>query len=69
MAEAFNLFNIANLSGYGNGLVQTAAFGPPTVRAAQIFGSGGTRRLNYFTSCNERKSCGFENATKIIPER
>jgi hypothetical protein len=43
MAEAFNLFNIANLSGYGNGLVQTAAFGQPTVRAAQIFGSGGPR--------------------------
>jgi hypothetical protein len=43
MAEAFNLFNVANLSGYGNGLVQTAAFGQPTVRAAQIFGTGGPR--------------------------
>jgi hypothetical protein len=47
MAEAFNLFNIANLSGYGNGLVQTAAFGQPTVRAAQIFGSGGPRAFQF----------------------
>jgi hypothetical protein len=47
MAEAFNLFNIANLSGYGNGLVQTAAFGQPTARRAQIFGSGGPRAFQF----------------------
>jgi hypothetical protein len=35
MAEAFNLFNVANLSGDGNGLVQTAAFGP-SLRSGQL---------------------------------
>ena len=47
MAEAFNLFNIAKYLRHVNGLVQTAAFGQPTVRGAQIFGSGGPRAFQF----------------------
>jgi len=54
MAEAFNLFNIANLSGYGSGLnalattgVQAATYGQPTVRTAQVFGTGGPRAFQF----------------------
>jgi hypothetical protein len=47
----FNAFNIANLRGYGNTLdirsanpaAQTFAFGQPTQRALQTFGSAGPR--------------------------
>jgi hypothetical protein len=39
--EAFNLFNIANLTGYSFNL--NAAFGQPTSRVGQVFGSGGPR--------------------------
>ncbi len=48
-AEAFNIFNIANLSGYSFNLDQVAptnqtfSFGQPTSRAGQVFGSGGPR--------------------------
>ncbi|HTS28648.1 MAG TPA: carboxypeptidase-like regulatory domain-containing protein [Bryobacteraceae bacterium] len=48
-AEAFNIFNIANLSGYSFNLDQvtptnqTYSFGQPTSRAGQVFGSGGPR--------------------------
>jgi hypothetical protein len=47
-AEAFNIFNIANLSGYSFNLDQVTAnqtysFGQPTSRAGQVFGSGGPR--------------------------
>ena len=49
--EVFNAFNIANLRGYGstldirnpNPLAQTYAFGQPTQRALQTFGSAGPR--------------------------
>jgi hypothetical protein len=46
--EVFNLFNIANLSGYNFTLdtvqaQQTYAFGQPTARINQVFGSGGPR--------------------------
>jgi hypothetical protein len=46
--EAFNVFNIANLGGYSFTVdnvqpVQTFAFGQPTSRAGQVFGSGGPR--------------------------
>lgn len=49
-AEMFNLFNIANLSGYNFTLdtvkpKQTFAFGQPTGRINQVFGSGGPRAL------------------------
>jgi hypothetical protein len=47
-AEAFNIFNIANLGGYNFNLDQvqpnqTFSFGQPTQRAGQVFGSGGPR--------------------------
>ena len=49
--EVFNAFNIANLRGYGstldirnpNPLAQTYAFGQPTQRVLQTFGSAGPR--------------------------
>lgn len=41
--EAFNVLNIANLTGHGVNLFQTTAFGQPTSRATQVFGSGGPR--------------------------
>jgi hypothetical protein len=51
MVEGFNVFNIANLTGYSNtlnalvpaGQVQPATFGQPTDRVNQIFGTGGPR--------------------------
>ncbi|MFN8001534.1 MAG: hypothetical protein U0X75_11010 [Acidobacteriota bacterium] len=43
--EIFNVFNIANLSGYNFNLTSGAAFGQPTQRATQVFGSGGPRAL------------------------
>jgi hypothetical protein len=55
IAEAFNVFNIANLTGYGSGLnalvapnqVQQATFGQPSNRVNQIFGTGGPRALQF----------------------
>ena len=44
-AEGFNLFNIANLGGISNSLNNPAAFGVPTSRAGQVFGSGGPRAV------------------------
>jgi hypothetical protein len=41
--DVFNLFNVANLSGYGTNLLNPAAFGKPTRRFDQVFGSGGPR--------------------------
>jgi Carboxypeptidase regulatory-like domain len=51
LGEVFNAFNIANLKGYSfnldtanaNPAAQTFAFGQPTQRALQTFGSGGPR--------------------------
>jgi hypothetical protein len=51
LGEIFNMFNIANLSGYSFNLdtkaatsaAQTFAFGQPTQRINQTFGSGGPR--------------------------
>jgi hypothetical protein len=42
MGEAFNLFNIGNLSGRSGNLLG-AGFGQPTSRVTQVFGSGGPR--------------------------
>ena len=42
IGEVFNLYNKANLSGHSGNLA-SAAFGQPTSRATQIFGSGGPR--------------------------
>jgi hypothetical protein len=48
IGEVFNLYNKANLSGY-SGDVTTAAFGQPTTRSTQIFGSGGPRAFQLGT--------------------
>jgi hypothetical protein len=40
--EVFNVYNAANLSGYSGNLA-SAAFGQPTSRFTQVFGSGGPR--------------------------
>ena len=42
IGEAFNVYNAANLSGYGGNLT-SSAFGQHTSRATQVFGSGGPR--------------------------
>jgi hypothetical protein len=42
-AESFNILNVANLTGYGVNLFESSAFGQPTNRATQVFGSGGPR--------------------------
>jgi hypothetical protein len=47
MGEAFNLFNIANLSGYSGNLSNPATFGQPTRRFDQVFGSGGPRAFQF----------------------
>nr|MBA3640662.1 TonB-dependent receptor [Acidobacteriota bacterium] len=44
LVEAFNVYNAANLSGYSGDLT-IAAFGQPTQRVTQVFGSGGPRSL------------------------
>ncbi|MCI0390349.1 MAG: carboxypeptidase regulatory-like domain-containing protein [Acidobacteria bacterium] len=55
IAEAFNLFNIANLTSYGEGLnalaapgqTQQATFGQAGNRVNQIFGTGGPRAYQF----------------------
>jgi hypothetical protein len=42
IGEVFNLYNNANLTGFAGDLT-SAAFGQPTARATQVFGSGGPR--------------------------
>lgn len=42
IGEVFNLYNAANLIGYSGNLA-SAAFGQPTARFTQLFGSGGPR--------------------------
>jgi hypothetical protein len=42
IGEVFNLFNTPNLVGYSGDLTQ-AAFGQPSARFTQVFGSGGPR--------------------------
>jgi hypothetical protein len=42
IGEVFNLYNKANLTGYSGDLT-TPAFGQPTSRTTQVFGSGGPR--------------------------
>jgi len=45
LAEIFNLFNVANLVQYSGNLANPAAFGQPTARFDQVFGSGGPRAV------------------------
>jgi Carboxypeptidase regulatory-like domain/TonB-dependent Receptor Plug Domain len=42
IGEVFNLFNVANLTGY-SGVLNQLGYGQPTARAGQVFGSGGPR--------------------------
>ena len=42
IGEVFNLYNAANLSGHSGNLTNVA-FGQPTSRFTQVFGSGGPR--------------------------
>ena len=44
IGELFNIYNAENLSGY-SGDVTSSAFGQPTSRATQVFGSGGPRAV------------------------
>jgi hypothetical protein len=46
IGEVFNIFDIANLSGYSNVLNQ-ANYGQPSTRAGQVFGSGGPRAFQF----------------------
>jgi hypothetical protein len=46
LGEVFNIFNIANLSGYSFALNSTS-FGQPTQRVIQTFGSGGPRAVQF----------------------
>jgi hypothetical protein len=41
--EVFNIFNTANLIGYSGNIANSAAFGQPSARFSQVFGSGGPR--------------------------
>ena len=46
IGEAFNLFNIANLTGYSNVLNQPN-YGLPSTRMGQVFGTGGPRAFQF----------------------
>jgi hypothetical protein len=48
IGEVFNMYNAANLSGYSGDLT-SAAFGQPTTRFTQLFGSGGPRAFQLAT--------------------
>jgi hypothetical protein len=53
LGEIFNLLNTANLVQYSGNIADTTAFGQPSARFSQVFGSGGPRafqlgaRLNF----------------------
>jgi hypothetical protein len=46
LGEIFNVFNFANLSGYGENLL-VSGFGRPTLRGASTFGTSGTRAAQF----------------------
>jgi hypothetical protein len=46
VGEVFNLFNVANLTGYSSVLNQVN-YGQPSGRAGQVFGSGGARAIQF----------------------
>ena len=47
IAEAFNVYNAANLSGYSGNVANSPAFGQPTARFTQVFGFGGPRAFQF----------------------
>jgi hypothetical protein len=51
IGEVFNVYNKANLTGYVADLTNSA-FGQPTSRATQVFGSGGPRAFQVATRVN-----------------
>ncbi len=51
IGEAFNVFNISNLSGRSNNLLG-AGFGQPKSRVNQVFGSGGPRAFQFGARIN-----------------
>ena len=51
MGEVFNLYNAANLSGFSGDLT-SPAFGEPTSRVTQAFGSGGPRAFQFGARVN-----------------
>jgi hypothetical protein len=46
IGEVFNLFNIANLTGF-SGVLNQPNYGLPSARAAQVFGTGGARAIQF----------------------
>jgi hypothetical protein len=48
IAEAFNVFNIANLTGYSN-VLNRPNYGQPSARVGQVFGTGGPRAFQLGT--------------------
>jgi hypothetical protein len=48
IAEVFNLFNVANLTGY-SGVLNQLGYGQPAARAGQVFGTGGPRAFQLAT--------------------
>jgi hypothetical protein len=40
-------YNAANLSGYSGNVATTSAFGQPSARFTQVFGSGGPRTFQF----------------------
>jgi len=46
IGEVFNLFNVANLTGF-SGLLNQPNYGLPSSRAAQVFGTGGSRAIQF----------------------
>ena len=48
IAEVFNVYNASNLFGYSGDLT-SVAFGQPTARLTQVFGSGGPRAFQFAT--------------------
>jgi hypothetical protein len=46
IGEVFNIFNVANLTGYGDVLNQPN-YGQPSSRVGQVFGTGGPRAFQF----------------------
>jgi hypothetical protein len=46
IAEVFNVFNVANLTGY-SGVLNQPAYGQPSARVGQVFGTGGPRAFQF----------------------
>ena len=46
IGEVFNLFNVANLTGY-SGVLNQPSYGQPSARFAQVFGTGGPRAFQF----------------------